>query len=236
MNLTRSALVLAVFLLSGCTATAVAAPVVTSPRAHEMRPIRVAAVGDSHTAGVLTGQKSVALNPTNPEPTSWLHYVLNECDVWAGGWAVGGASVEDMIGGVTAPIDADVLVIMAGWNNLGGENSSGVSFQPILDSIDRIAATAGVRKVILSAVPPYVYDPARGVAYNAALKVHAAEQGWNWVDPWATIRTSDTGEYLPGMTIDTYHTTPQGASIGGAVIGREIASVERRDYQTTGCR
>ncbi|MEP6477862.1 MAG: SGNH/GDSL hydrolase family protein [Rhodoglobus sp.] len=205
----------------------VIAPTVDSVRATEsprhergidvpQADVSFAAVGDSMTAwvdeaGVSRGDRSWV----NHIPAKHLHLV--------GGWAQGGAQTSLMMQNVT-PVDADVLVIMAGTNDLGDQ--WGVPMQERLDHILAIAQTVGARHVVLSAIPPLDLAPQWSTEYNAVLQQFAATMGWSWVDPWVQLRAPD-GHYINGLTPDGAHPTPAGFETVAQVLASAIRAASR---------
>lgn len=172
--------------------------------------IRVAAVGDSITAGDSPDFEGGALGPQ-----SWVSHAVGDDIEFAGGWAVWGASTAAMAEGVQAPFDADVLVILGGTNDV-----SGVSHTEIGANIVRIAENAGVERVVLSSIPPIDFLPENPVALNAYLETLAAEQGWIWVDAAAGLRNGD--RFAEGMAYDGVHPTAEGARVLGEAIAAAI--------------
>lgn len=174
--------------------------------------IRMAAVGDS-----ITDADSPDLAGGVPGPQSWVSYAVGEDVAFVGGWAVWGARTEEMADAV-GPVDADVLVILAGTNDaFGGAHSE------IGANIARIAANAGVEQVVLSSVPPIDGSPASATDLNAFLEPFAAQQGWAWVDSAAGLRDGEV--FADGMAYDGLHPTEAGARVIGEAIGEVVREV-----------
>lgn len=204
---TAAALVAAVaFSLAACTsATGGDSP----PGAPTAGTVRLAAVGDSITqadgdvaAGVL-GR------------ASWLSTAATDGVVFAGGWARPGATTADVLAAV-GPVDADVLVVLAGTNDPG----RGITPTGTADNLRGIVERVGVDDVVLSSVPPRDADPAVAVATNEALAGLAADEGWVFVDAAAGVRTGD--RFAPGMTTDGLHPTEAGAAAIGTALRRAV--------------
>jgi lysophospholipase L1-like esterase len=164
-------------------------------------------VGDSLTAGV-----GPALAGTSvPGAGSWLPGAVGEPLDFRGGWAVPGARTADMAAGAVA-IDADVLVVLAGTNDL----ASGVPWPQVRDNLLTIVQVAGVDDVVLVDVPPLDLQPAAVGAFNAQLAELADDQGWQLVDPWAHVRAGES--WAPGASADGIHPTEAVADVVGTRI------------------
>lgn len=200
--------------LSGCTTVgaALAQPAPT-PAATSSKVTRVAVVGDSITA---------ALSPDfasgDVDPGSWVHEVMaDDRAVFAGGWAVWGATTADMRAGVR-PVDADVLVLLAGSNDV----EQGVPFATTAANLEAIARIVGGRRVVVAGIPPIDADPGDRAAFNVRLEAFVRAQGWTWVPPVAAIESD--GRFSPGLSDDGEHPTPEGAQlIGQAIRGAVLA-------------
>lgn len=165
---------------------------------------RFAVVGDSITAG-FAPTEGTAVRDRN----SWIPAAdRDERLTFAGGYAVPGATTTVMRNGVT-PVAADVLVVMAGTNDLG----TGMPWETTRDNLVQIVATAGVPVVTLSAVPPRDDAPEAVVELNDRLAQLAAEQGWGFVDPWPGL--SEGGAWVAGTTDDGIHPVEQVVSLVG---------------------
>ncbi|MGY1845022.1 SGNH/GDSL hydrolase family protein [Modestobacter sp. SYSU DS0875] len=168
--------------------------------------VTVAVVGDSITAGV-DPEDSEA----DPGEESWLLGAdAPPLDVGTG-WAVPGTTTAQMRDGVTA-FDADVLVVMAGTNDLQRD----VPWSDTRENLVRLVDEADVEPVVLAAVPPLDSRPADAVAFNGRLADLADAQGWTFIDPWSEF--SSEGSYRPGASPDGVHPTPMVAfAVGRAV-------------------
>jgi lysophospholipase L1-like esterase len=185
-------------------------PAVTATPIPPPEPIRVAAVGDSITAG-----NSPDFAAGQIGDGSWLSYVLGNGVVFGGGWASAGARTPAMLSNV-APADVDVLVVLAGTNDI----TSGANFDIVAENISAIVSTVGAPRVIISAIPPYDLTPDRPVEFNTKLREFAAASGWEWVDPMGGIRNGTM--YAAGMSPDGIHPNPRAAASIGAAIRVQI--------------
>lgn len=174
----------------------------------------MAVVGDSITAG-----DSQDLNEGVPGPLSWTSYAAGPEVEFVGGWAEWGATTERMAEAVTEPFDADVLVVLAGTNDVTTR-----SHQDTAANLVEIVETAEVDRVLLSSVPPNDHARERTTELNAFLRAFAAEHGWEWVDAAAPLRDGD--RFQPDMTSDGIHPSEAGARALGSAIG---AAVAKRD-------
>ncbi len=170
--------------------------------------VRFGVVGDSLTAGAGGPVGSTDVGGA----TSWVPAADVPPLQLRGGWAVPGARTSDMRAGVE-PLDADVLVVMGGTNDVQGELPWGRSRDELLD----IVATAGVAEVVVSAIPPLDRFPMEARQYNEALQALAGEQGWEYVDPWSGIATAQ-GTWAAGSSGDGIHPTQEVADLVGTRI------------------
>lgn len=173
-------------------------------------PIRMAAVGDSITDG-----DSMDLAGGVPGPLSWVSYAIAPGIEFAGGWAEWGATTEQMAAAVRQPLDADVLVILAGTNDAGW-----TPHEQIGEHLTRIAESAAVDVVVLSSVPPNDYALGKTAELNEYLERVAVREGWIWVDAAAGLRNGD--RYAEGMSYDGVHPSEEGARVIGEAIGAAI--------------
>lgn len=184
--------------------------------------IRMAAVEDSITAG-----DSIDLSGGRPGPQSWVSYAVGSDVEFVGGWAEWGATTERMAEALRGPLDADVLVILAGTNDAGW-----VEHQQIGANLERIAKNAEVGTVLLSSVPPIDSSGGRIVELNAYFERFAAQQGWEWVDAAAGLRSGDGEGFAEGMSYDGVHPTEQGARVLGEAIGEAVVETSRHPRST----
>lgn len=173
------------------------------------KAITVAAIGDSVTEG-----NSPDFNNGKLGTLSWPS-ALPDGEQFVGGWAKKGSTTQVMLDNVK-PTTADVLVIIAGTNDLGK-----LPFATSAANIQSIVQKSGVKRVIVSSIPPRDADPASAVDYNAQLEPFVKAQGWEFVDAMAGVRTADN-QYNPGMTIDGTHPTEPAVKLIRAAIAAKI--------------
>lgn len=173
--------------------------------------LRMAVVGDSISHGDSTDFSGGALGDF-----SWVRWAVDDRLTFAGGWAVPGALTEAMAQNVQ-PYDADVLVILAGTNDL----AFGVAPDQTAAHLVQIAQTSGVGRVVLVGIPPNDFGADAVTRYNAALQGLAAEQGWEFADAAAALRT-EHNTYREGLTWDGVHPTVEGARLLGEAIRTHI--------------
>jgi lysophospholipase L1-like esterase len=205
------ALVAALFLSSCADPRAAAPDAATAPTAAP-DAVRLAVVGDS-----ITEADSPDFDGGRLGPESWLEHTVGDGVVLVGGWARWGATTAQMAAAVE-PVEADVLVVLAGTNDVG----SGEAAAETPENLRRIADVVGAPRVVLSAVPPIDAAPHLATGLNAELEDLAAEEGWEWVDAPAGLR--DGARFAEGMASDGLHPTEAGArvigeAIRGAVLG-----------------
>ncbi|WP_341359105.1 SGNH/GDSL hydrolase family protein [Georgenia sp. M64] len=197
--------------------TAAATPAPGSPTTAEdttarerSTTVRLTAIGDS-----LTGSDG-DLAGGDFGPGTWLHHALGPADggsvEWVGGWAVPGATTAVMRAQAVPRPDADVLVVLAGTNDI----ALGVPAEEIAANVEAIVATVGAPRVILASVPPIEWAPDLAPRHNADLEALAREHGWEFADVAADLRRGDG--WAPGMSDDGVHPT----EAGYAVLGRAL--------------
>ena len=191
--------------LAGCTS----APAADTPSGAPAGSVRLAAVGDSITQA----DGDVPRGVLGRE--SWLSTAATDGVVFAGGWARPGATTADMLAAV-GPVDADVLVVLAGTNDPGARLSDAET----ADNIRGIVEAVGVERVVLSSVPPRDAAPEVAVATNALLEDLAEEEGWVFADAAAGVRSGD--RFAPGTTTDGLHPSEEGAALIGTALREAV--------------
>jgi len=174
-------------------------------------PVTFVAIGDS-----LTNANSRNFSGRDVGDLSWVHYVTGV--EFVGGWARGGAQTSDMVVN-SRPASADVLVVLAGTNDL----AHGCSFEVISRNLVAITREVGVARVIVAALPPRDSTPATITEFNRELEALADGRGWTFVDAMADLRSGD--RYADGMSRDGLHPDRAGAEILGYELSRAIAGV-----------
>jgi lysophospholipase L1-like esterase len=184
--------------------TATATPSGAGSPPSESSATRFAVVGDSITAGFAPVEGT-----TVRDRSSWIPFAdQDERLRFAGGYAVPGATTAVMRDGV-GPVDADVLVVMGGTNDVG----TGVPWESTRANLVQIVSTAAVPVVVLSAIPPRDDAAEQVRQLNARLEALAAERGWHHVDPWAGM--SDEGSWVAGTSDDGIHPVEQVVGLVG---------------------
>lgn len=172
--------------------------------------IRLAAIGDS-----ITDADSADLVGGDIGEQSWVGYATGPDITFVGGWAEWGATTAQMASATQHALDADVLVILAGTNDVNA-----TPFDQIGANIRQIVASADVESVVLSSVPPIDYSPGRTEELNAYLEGLAGDEGWTWVDASAGLR--EGRRFATGMSYDGIHPTAEGARVIGEAIRAAI--------------
>ncbi|RXZ48657.1 SGNH/GDSL hydrolase family protein [Agromyces fucosus] len=171
-----------------------------------------AAVGDS-----ITDADSPDFAAGDFGDASWAKYVVDDGFAFAGGWAEWGATTA-MMADAVGPVDADVLVVLAGTNDV----AFSIPFEDSAANLERIVEVVGIEDVVVVSIPPMDALPAGAEAYNERLHELATDQGWRWVEASAGLRTAD-GRFADGMSLDGLHPSVEGAR----VLGEAIASALR---------
>jgi len=177
-------------------------------------------VGDSITAGGTTVAESMAGDAVRGE-ASWVPAAeqASGCDLVAG-WAVPGATTAQMHSGVV-PGDwsADVLVVMAGTNDL----VQGLPWEESAADLGSVVAAVDAPTVVVVSIAPNDPRPAARNGFNAALAHLAGERGWTYLDPWGGVDAG--GAFTPGASTDGIHPTAEVATDVGYRIGRSLAEL-----------
>ncbi|MHC6592444.1 SGNH/GDSL hydrolase family protein [Arthrobacter sp. C152] len=171
-----------------------------------VKQVKFAAFGDSITEG-----NSPDFVGGKFGDRSWVSYVASNSLPFAGGWADGGAQTRAMLDH-TQPVKADVVVILAGTNDV----LNNVPFETTTQNVSGIVRTSGATRVVVSSIPPQDARPEAAVAFNEKMKAFVTGQGWTWVDAAAGLRDGQT--YKPSLTVDGIHPTPEGSAIIGAAL------------------
>ncbi|SIO27155.1 SGNH/GDSL hydrolase family protein [Agromyces cerinus] len=173
-----------------------------------------AAVGDS-----ITDADSPDFAAGDIGDASWTRYVVDDGFDFAGGWAEWGATTA-MMADAVGRVDADVLVLLAGTNDV----AFGIPFEDSAANLDRIVEVVGIEEVVVVSIPPMDTLPAGAEAYNERLHDLATDQGWRFVDASAGLGTAD-GRFGEGMSLDGLHPSAEGAR----VLGEAIATALREE-------
>lgn len=190
--------------VSGCTGPT------PPPTAADSPPLRLAIVGDSLSAG------RTASIANGLDASTWVSWATDDHLVYAGGWAVAGATTTAMANGITPITDVDVLVILAGTNNVG----YGVPWDQTVIDLSRIVETMDARHTVVSAIPPFDRFAAEARDYNLTLSALAASRGWDFIDPWVEQRDGD--HWATGRSIDGGHPVEDGYRLLGLAIRDDL--------------
>ena len=206
-----AALLLAALLVAGCRAQPRVPSSAGSAPATAGTTVRAVVVGDS-----ITEADSPDFDAGDIGQASWAWWASgNGLDV-VGGWAHAGATTADALAEVQ-PMSADVLVLMAGNNDIDWE----VPTPKVLEHLVAIAQRVGVPRVVLSAVAPEDGLGPEVADLDAALADLAAQQGWQFVDPMTGVRAPD-GDYRAGTSLDGVHPTEEAAAGIGVALHEAI--------------
>lgn len=152
---------------------------------------------------------------------SWATYVVENGFAFSGGWAEWGATTA-MMADAVGSIEADVLVILAGTNDV----AFGIPFDESAANLDRIVDVVGIEDVVVVSIPPVDAFPAGADAYNEDLEDLAGDRGWRFVDASAGLRTTD-GRFRDGMSFDGLHPSVDGARVLGEAIAAGLREGRR---------
>ncbi|PZO61455.1 MAG: hypothetical protein DI639_00420 [Leifsonia xyli] len=141
---------------------------------------------------------------------SWMRQLNDRTLTNIGGTAIGGATVPRILTNVSAR-DADVLVVMAGTNDIRYARSS----TTITQNIGKVVHKVGARHVVIAAIAPsnvtkygkkHIDRRKQGEILNRDLQNYALTNGYLFVDPWAADRQLNGG-WPSNRTIDGTHPT-----------------------------
>jgi lysophospholipase L1-like esterase len=204
-------LLLTPLLVAGCQSATRQPTSAASARPAAAATVRAVVVGDS-----ITEADSPDFDAGDIGQGSWAWWADgNGLDV-LGGWAHAGATTADALAEVQ-PMSADVLVLMAGNNDIDWE----VPTPKVLEHLVAIATQVGVPRVVLSAVAPEDGLGPEVADLNAALVDLAAQEGWQFVDPMTEVRASD-GDYRTGTSLDGVHPTEEASATIGVALHEAI--------------
>jgi len=173
-------------------------------------PLTLAVVGDSISEADSRNFSAGLLGPG-----SWVSHAVGDGVRFAGGWAVSGAVTSQMAHGAR-PVGADVLVILAGTNDV----YRGLPFATCAANLRRIADTVGAGRVVVSSIPPIDFEADLVTAYNQQLQEFVAASGWEFVDAVAGVRAGD--RFAEGMSFDGVHPTVAAAKEIGAAVRAHV--------------
>src|SRR4051794_34130007 len=151
-------------------------------------------------------------------PGSWVSTADRDGIDVTGGWAIKGATTAAMAAGAQ-PSDADVLVVMAGTNDV----LQGIPWEQSAANIEAIVGAVGVDRVVLCTIVPLASNPAGETDFNAHLAALADEHGWRLVDSAAAVRAPD-GQWLAGLSEDGIHPADAAAALLGTAIHDALLS------------
>lgn len=219
------------------TATAVESPIATPTATPTSAPVETPAPAVPTRApapAVPTATPAPAVPTATPKPTgtpkptpstisvtyagdsltamdgSWMRQLNDKTLTNIGGTAIGGATVPRILTNVSAR-DADVLVVMAGTNDIRYARSS----TTITQNIGKVVHKVGARHVVIAAIAPsnvtkygkkHIDRRKQGEILNRDLQNYALTNGYLFVDPWAADRQLNGG-WPSNRTIDGTHPT-----------------------------
>lgn len=185
--------------------------------------VRFAAFGDSITAVWM---------PT-PDPStytgySWIPHLDGSKFEHVGGYAHGGYTTAQVAANATA-VECDLAVIMLGTNDVGPP-PWGTEWSIVRQGLIDIVVKSTAPRALLCAAPPRNDDAPAGTAeaqrtleHNERVRLLALDMGWEWVDPWFTVRAPSGQWAHHTLTDDGIHPTP----IASSRCARDISAAMR---------
>lgn len=206
------------------TAPPTTAPMTTMPGAAGVTPAWVTPPAPAQTFVVIGDSITAGLSPFNdaevPGPTSWVPFAEGAPLAFDGGWASAGATTAAMRAGA-AVSGADQLVLMGGTNDL----LTGLDWTATRANLVDVVAIVGVPDVLLCAIPPLDQQPQARSEFNVRLAELAAEQGWDYVDPWTGVEAA--GTFVAAASEDGVHPTPEvAAAVGDQIRGQLLLGMQ----------
>lgn len=147
---------------------------------------------------------------TTAQGSAWPSHIDDAQLKDVGGLAVSGSTSAGILAQIE-PVDADVLVVMLGVNDV----RLGKTRAETKSNIVEIVEIVGARHVLLCAIAPcnetdygtdHLDRQSLGYALNRDLAQLAADRGWLFADPWSAVRLKSNG-YVAGTTSDGVHPT-----------------------------
>lgn len=186
-------------------------------------PITFAVVGDSLSAGC-TGEMYAGDEPTS---CSWPYTLQNFTHGqfrYVGGYAHGGLRSDQLLY-FTQPVEADVLIVLAGTNDL----NQNMAPETVPSKVEAIALSVGAPTVIVLAAPPF--DRLAGTGWveglNAGLEQMAYRHDWGYIDPWIHYRAPGGTWEQGASNPDGIHPTRLTALMAGRIIADYTEMVTR---------
>ena len=177
-------------------------------------PVSVAILGDSNSNG---NNIDRTLEAGIRDKTAFVTQNRGYIE-FVGGWANSGANSAFIAQNAPSVPNADVAVIMSGTNNI----PVGVNKANLERDLQLTSKKVGAQKTLILAVPPFNKMNVESAALNVTLKEIADSNGWNFFDPWASIRTADN-KWVAGYEGDGLHTNPAGYRVMGLALEQFIA-------------
>lgn len=177
-------------------------------------------LGDSNTTGhATTLERGIELG------RSWVVSAENQGPVLVGGYAHDGYTTTQLRERATET-DADVLVIMAGTNDLRRRHWSPTDTDAVAGAIQKSRLRVGIAAddTVLLAIAPNSRRPKVTKQFNRWLKRYARAHGMRFSDPWRGMRAAGGGWARRADHTDGTH----GSASAYELVGRRIATVVDR--------
>jgi lysophospholipase L1-like esterase len=178
------------------------------PVAGGTRRLDIAVVGDLVTSWT----------PPDDPATSWATYVTGNGVRLTRSWVDRDAEVSDLAAQVR-PSDADVLVVLAGTNDL----DHGSPGDEVELGLTHLVAAAGVEHVLISSIPPVEDLPQKTADFNELLARIAYRHDWSFVDAGSAVVRADC-RYRTRLSPDGIRPSPEGARIIGEAVRGVLTS------------
>ena len=188
-------------------------PEVVDPASSRCADAYDPAAGDDRRMDIaVVGDRVTAWRSPDDRATSWATYATGRGVRLTDAWVSRDSRVRDLAGKVR-PTDADVLVVLAGTNDL----DFGAAPDEIELGLTRIAAAARVDDVLISSIPPIDDQPQKTADFNVLLSKIAYRHDWSFVDAGSSVAQDDC-QFRQGLSTDGVRPTAEGARIIGEAV------------------
>jgi acyl-CoA thioesterase-1 len=175
-------------------------------------PVSVAVLGDSNSNGNF-GFLDTGVENGKAYITQNRGYVS-----FAGGWANNGAPSARIAQNAPSLPNADVAAIMAGTNDAAKH----ITKEQLATNLRAISGKVGARNTLILALPPFNAMAGEIPKMNDMLRQIAAENGWDFFDPWSEVRGADN-KWVQGYTREGLHANPEGYKVMGYAFEKYVA-------------
>lgn len=178
----------------------------------------VAVYGDAISAGGGSIE-----DPQQLPDRSWVGYLSDQGLRYVGGEATTG---ETTARAASDPpeVDADLHVAFLGLSDAYAGRSIDQVIGSLKDLQTAVSPDSPGSFVVAALGPARGLSPATLGSWNSALRQAATDNGWQFVDPWSTLRTDDFGWTETRFSYNATTPSVEGAKVLGANLARALAA------------